>query len=50
MEVNVNHIRETMQMCNKAIPLMNKEEILKINEVLLELFDRLAKEGRIREE
>lgn len=49
MDVNIRHIRETMVICNKTIPLMTAEEILKINMVLEEVFERLVKEGRVKE-
>ena len=48
-DADINVKRETMKMANKLIPLMTEEEILKINSVFIEMFERLKKEGRIRE-
>lgn len=48
-DAGIDVIRQTMNMANKLIPLMTNEEILKTNSVFMDMFERLKKEGRIRE-
>lgn len=48
MDAQVHHIRETMQVANKVIPLMTEEELVKISLVFMEVFERLEKEGRVK--
>lgn len=50
MEASVKHKRETLEVAKRVIPLMHEDEIVKISMVFMEVFERLAKEGRVREE
>lgn len=47
METSIKLKRETMQLCNKLIPMMNKKEINQIALVLNGTTERLIKEGRV---
>ena len=50
MNTDVSKIRDTLEIAHKIIPMMNDNEIIKLNLMFLVVCHRLEKEGRIDKE